>query len=216
MALTIRITSNFICPWCLVAESRLNKAIEQLDAPIEIEQVWQPFELNPDMPAAGMDRKRYRSDKFGSWAYSQQLDAQTVQATQSDDVEFQYDKIEVTPNTFNAHRLTWLAERSGLATEMATRILRAYFSEGQNISSTDTLVALAAEVGLEAEAVNAFLSSDEGAKEVRVLEQQAISQGIRGVPSMYIGDETIRGAQSVEAIVAALKKATRALEVSKK
>lgn len=216
MALTICITSDFICPWCLVAESRLNTAIEQLDASIEIERVWQPFELNPDMPKAGMDRKRYRSGKFGSWAYSQQLDAQTVRATQSDNVEFHYDKIEVTPNTFNAHRLTWLAGKSGLATEMATRILRAYFSEGQNISRVDTLVVLASEVGLEAEAVNAFLSSDEGAKEVRVLKQQAISQGVRGVPNIHIGDETISGAQSVETIVVALQKATCALEASKK
>ena len=216
MALTIRITSDFICPWCLVAESRLNKAIEQLDASVEIEQVWQPFELNPDMPEAGMDRKRYRSGKFGSWAYSQQLDAQTVQATQLDDVEFHYDKIEVTPNTFNAHRLTWLAGQSGLATKMATRILRAYFSEGQNISRTATLVTLATEVGLNAEAVNAFFSSDEGDKEVRALEQQAITQGIRGVPSMSIGNETISGAQSVEAIVAVLQKAIRSMEVAKK
>ena len=216
MTLTIRITSDFICPWCLVAESRLNRALERLDSSVEITRVWQPFELNPDMPEAGMDRKLYRSGKFGSWAYSQQLDAQTVQATQSDDVEFHYDKIEVTPNTFNAHRLTWLAGENGLATEMATRILQAYFSEGQNISRVDTLVALAAEVGLEAEAVKAFFLLDEGAKEVRMLEQQAIAQGIRGVPSISIGSETISGAQSVESIVAALQTAIRSTEVAKK
>ena len=216
MALTICITSDFICPWCLVAESRLNKAIEQLGSSIEIAQVWQPFELNPDMPEEGMDRKVYRSGKFGSWAYSQQLDAQTVQATQSDDVEFHYDKMEVTPNTFNAHRLTWLAGKSGLATEMATRILRAYFSEGQNISSVDTLATLAVEVGLKEKAVNTFFSSNEGAREVRALEQQAITQGVRGVPSISIGDETISGAQSVETIVAALQKAIRAMEISTK
>ncbi|MEO0377947.1 MAG: DsbA family protein, partial [Cyanobacteria bacterium P01_A01_bin.17] len=76
MALTISITSDFICPWCLVAESRLNKAIEQLDSSVKIERIWYPFELNPDMPPAGMDRKLYRRTKFGSWEYSQQLDAQ--------------------------------------------------------------------------------------------------------------------------------------------
>lgn len=216
MTLTIRITSDFICPWCLVVESRLNRAIEQLDSSVEITRAWQPFELNPDMPEAGMDRKRYRSGKFGSWAYSQQLDAQTVQATQSDDVEFHYDKIEVTPNTFNAHRLTWLAGQSGLATEMATRILRAYFSEGQNIGSIDTLVALAVDVGLDTEAVKAFFSLDEGVKEVRMLEQQAIARGVRGVPHMSIGNETISGAQSVEAISAALQKAIRSMEVATK
>ena len=207
MALTISITSDFICPWCLVAESRLNKAIEQLDSSVKIERIWYPFELNPDMPPAGMDRKLYRSNKFGSWEYSQQLDAQTIQATQSDDVEFHYDKMEITPNTFNAHRLTWLANKSGLATEMAVRILRAYFSEGQNISSIDTLATLATEVGLEADAARDFLLSDEGSQEVRVLEKHAIAQGVRGVPHIRIGDEVVSGAQSVEALTAALQRA---------
>ncbi|MEO0376839.1 MAG: DsbA family oxidoreductase [Cyanobacteria bacterium P01_A01_bin.17] len=216
MALTISIISDFICPWCLVAESRLNKAIEQLDSSVAIERVWYPFELNPDMPAAGMERRRYRSHKFGSWAYSQQLDAQTIQATQSDDVEFRYDKMEITPNTFNAHRLTWFANKSGLATEMAVRILRAYFSEGQNISSLDTLATLAIEVGLEADAVRDLLQSDAGSQEVRALEQHAISQGIHSVPTIRIGDETVSGAQPVEALTATLQRAVSVLEASNK
>ena len=207
MALTISITSDFICPWCLVAESRLARAIAQLDPSIKTERLWYPFELNPDMPPAGMDRKTYRSNKFGSWAYSHQLDAQTIQAAQADDVDFRYDKIEITPNTFNAHRLTWLAGKSGLATEMAVRILRAYFSEGQNISSTDTLVSLAEEIGLDAEETQGFLQSSSGSQEVRALEQQAIAQGIHSVPTIRIGDETVSGAQSVEALAAVLKRA---------
>lgn len=214
MALTISTTSDFICPWCLVAESRLNRAIAQLDTSVAIERVWQPFELNPDMPKAGIERKLYRSRKFGSWAYSQRLDAQTIRATQSDDVEFHYDQIEMTPNTFNAHRLTWFASKQGLATEMAVRTLRAYFSEGHNIGDIDTLVALAAEVGLDAEVVNTFLRSSDGEQEVRALEQQAIAQGIHSVPTIQIGDEIISGAQSVETILAALQKAIRAMELS--
>ncbi|MGD1853277.1 MAG: DsbA family oxidoreductase [Leptolyngbyaceae cyanobacterium] len=212
MALTISITSDFICPWCLVAESRLNKAIEQLDSAVEIERVWYPFELNPDMPAAGIDRKLYRSTKFGSWAYSQQLDAQTIQATQSDDVEFRYDQMEITPNTFNAHRLTWFAGQSGLATEMAVRILRAYFSEGQNISDTDTLAALAMEIGLEETAVRDFLISEVGIQEVRALEQRAIALGIQSVPTIRIGDEIVSGAQPVEALAAILQRAVSGLK----
>lgn len=66
MPLTISITSDFICPWCLVLEARLNKAIDQINADIEIQWQWYPLELNPDMPEAGMDRKVYRSGKFGS------------------------------------------------------------------------------------------------------------------------------------------------------
>jgi predicted DsbA family dithiol-disulfide isomerase len=69
-----------------VAETRLKRAIAQLNSFIAIKQIWYPYELNPTMPKAGMDRKAYRSMKFGSWAYSQQLDAQTIQATKEDGI----------------------------------------------------------------------------------------------------------------------------------
>ncbi len=130
MTLTIEITSDFICPWCLVADTHLNRAIEQLNSAVEIQRVWYPYELNPDMPEAGMDRKTYRTNKFGSWEYSQLLDAKTMQVVKADGIEFRYDLMKVTPNTLKAHRLTWFALQDGKATEMAERILRAYFTEG--------------------------------------------------------------------------------------
>ncbi len=205
MTLKIEITSDFICPWCLVVDTRLNRAIEQLKTPIEIKRIWYPFELNPAMPEAGMNRKTYRSNKFGSWEYSQSLDAQTVQATASDGIEFRYDLMQVTPNTFKAHRLTWLADQEGKATEMVERILKAYFSEGQDITQSETLAKLAAEVGLDADVVKVFLTSTQGVKEVKALEQQAVSRKIRSVPNIKIGFETIVGAQSVDVFLSALQ-----------
>jgi predicted DsbA family dithiol-disulfide isomerase len=227
VTLTIEITSDFICPWCLVVDARLNRAIEQLNGqpeeapaaalsklktPVEIKRIWYPFELNPTMPEAGMDRKTYRSNKFGSWEYSQFLDAQTIQATASDGIEFRYDLMQVTPNTLKAHRLTWLADQEGKATEMVERILRAYFSEGQDITQVEILAQLAAEVGLEAERVKAFLTSTQGMKEVKALEQQAASRNIRGVPNIKIGKETIVGAQSVDVFLSALQTAVKELQ----
>jgi len=164
VTLTIEITSDFICPWCLVVDARLNRAIEQLQSPVEIQRIWYPFELNPTMSEAGMDRKTYRSNKFGSWEYSQSLDAQTIQATASDGIKFRYDLMHVTPNTLKAHRLTWLADQQGKATEIAERILRAYFSEGQDITKVEILAQLAAEVGLEPGGLKAFLTSAEGSE----------------------------------------------------
>lgn len=211
MTLTISITSDFICPWCLVAETRLNRAIEQLSLSVEIRRDWYPFELNPDMPEAGMDRKTYRSNKFGSWDYSQQLDAKTIQATQADGIEFRYDLMNFTPNTLKAHRLTWLAGKQSKATEMAERILSAYFIKGQNISDVETLVNLAVEVGMNAEHVKSFLLSTEGTQEIRELERQAIARGVHSVPTIRIGNETVSGAQPVEVLLAALQKAAHGL-----
>jgi predicted DsbA family dithiol-disulfide isomerase len=211
MTLTIAITSDFICPWCLLAETRLDRAIEQLDSSIKIQKIWYPFELNPDMPEVGMDRKTYRSQKFGSWEYSQALDAKTVQATQADGIAFRYDLMTVTPNTLKAHRLTWFAGQQDKATAMAERILKAYFTEGQNIVEVEVLANLAAEIGMETEAAKAFLLSDAGIQEVRELERQAIAQGIHGVPHIRIGQEVVSGAQSVDVFLAALQNAAHEL-----
>lgn len=212
MTLTIEITSDFICPWCLVADRRLNQAIAQLKTPIEIQRIWYPFELNPTMPASGMDRKTYRSNKFGSWEYSQTLDAQTMQAAIGDGIEFRYDLMQVTPNTLKAHRLTWKACQFGKATEMVERILNAYFTEGQDITDVETLAKLAAEVGMDANQVRAFLTSTEGVAEVKELEKQAANRSIRSVPTIKIGKETIAGAQSVDVFLTALQTAVNELE----
>ncbi|MEO0534723.1 MAG: DsbA family oxidoreductase [Cyanobacteria bacterium P01_A01_bin.123] len=212
--LPISVTSDFICPWCWVAETRLRRTIEQLQPAVDIEWIWYPFELNPDMPAAGIDRKTYRSNKFGSWAYSQQLDAQTIQAAENDDIEFRYDLMEFTPNTLKAHRLTQLAGQQGKATEMAERILRAYFHEGQNIGDVDTLMTLASEVGLDVEQVSAFLQATEGIQDIRALERQAAARGVRSVPTIQIGNQTVVGAQPLEVLVNALQTAIDQLSVT--
>jgi predicted DsbA family dithiol-disulfide isomerase len=210
--LTIEIASDFICPWCLVAETRLNQAIAQLNCAVEIHKIWYPYELNPDMPEAGIDRQTYRTKKFGSWEYSQQLDAKTVQAAANDGIDFRYDLIQIAPNTLKAHRLTWLADREGKATEMVERILKAYFCEGRDITQIETLAQLGAEVGLDPDVVKAFLASTQGVQEVRSLEQQAVSRNIRGVPNIKIGTETIGGAQSVEVFLSALQTAVNELQ----
>jgi predicted DsbA family dithiol-disulfide isomerase len=224
MPLTIEITSDFICPWCLVADTRLNRAIALraryanalLETSVEIERIWYPFELNPNMPEAGIDRKTYRTNKFGSWEYSQMLDAKTVQAGQEDGIEFRYDLMKVTPNTLKAHRLTWLAGKAGKATEIAERILRAYFTKGQNIGDVETLANLAADIGIDAQKAKAFLLSDEAIQEVKELKKQASAQGIHSVPTIRIGKEILVGAQRVDVLLAALQNAVNELEFVRK
>lgn len=211
MTLTIEITSDFICPWCLVAETRLNQAIEQLNAPTDIKRIWYPYELNPTMPEAGMDRRTYRSAKFGSWEYSQQLDAQTLQATHTDGINFRYDLMKFTPNTLKAHRLTWLTASENKATEMASSIFKAYFTQGQDIGDIETLAMLADEVGIDKQKAKDFLTSKAGVQEVRDLERQAVIKGIRSVPTIKIGRETIVGGQSINVFLDALNNASREL-----
>src|SRR5437764_12658442 len=103
--LTIDVISDVICPWCFIGKRRLEKALGNHAATVR----WHPFQLNPDMPQEGIDRKSYRIRKFGSWERSQELDAQVAAAGQGDAIAFNFHKMDRTPNPLYAHRVIWLA-----------------------------------------------------------------------------------------------------------
>jgi predicted DsbA family dithiol-disulfide isomerase len=207
MAIHISITSDFICPWCFIGERRLAKAIGALPSATEIELSWRPFELNPDMPSEGMDRKAYRARKFGSWERSRMLDGQIVAAARGDDIAFNHSAMEKTPNTFLAHRLMRLAQRHGLATAMAKAVFSGYFEHGRDIGDIHTLSDIAFETGLARTEAESFLAGDDGAADVRAAEHEGQLSGIRGVPLFNIGGEIVSGAQSVAIFTAALLRA---------
>ncbi len=216
MSVTVTVRSDFICPWCLMGEQRLFEAIDSLPPGLEVQVDWLPFELNPHMPKEGMERKLYRSQKFGSWARSQELDAHTVAAGKREGIAFDYDRMTRTPNTFAAHRLTWLAAREGRQRAVVDGILRGYFTEGRDIGDLDTLAEIAGEAGLDREKAQAFLASNQGETEVRALIDSALARGVAGVPHFDFDGSVVTGAQRPEtlrrAILAAHARKVQAAE----
>jgi predicted DsbA family dithiol-disulfide isomerase len=206
MRVEVVVTSDFICPWCLVGERRLRKAIATLPPELEVKISFRPFELNPDMPPAGRDRKSYRVAKFGSLARSEAMDAQITEVGRADGISFNYDKISRTPNTFRAHRLMWLAEREGNPEKLADLLFTAYFTHGQDIGERAVLARLAAECALMPARVEAFLDGDEGVADVRGLEIEAYRAGIDGVPHFRIGEFELVGAQAPALLAEALRR----------
>lgn len=207
MSISVTVISDFICPWCLIGERRLAKAIEALPDGVDVDIQWKPFELNPTMPAEGMNRRTYRSLKFGSWERSSMMDAQTAAAAKDGEATFDYAAMETTPSTFAAHRLMRLGERHGLATPLADALLSAYFEQGRDIGDIDTLVEIAVEQGLDRAEADAFLRSGEAAAEVRADEEAQGAAGLRSVPTFIIGGDVVSGAQSVATFEAALRRA---------
>ena len=110
---------------------------------------WLPFELNPEMPKAGVDRRAYRSAKFGSWQHSQALDAQVAAAGRSDGLVFNHDRMERTPNTVDAHRLIWLAGQHGKQDAVVEALFAAYFNEGRDVGDPTVLADVGASAGLD-------------------------------------------------------------------
>lgn len=200
MKLTIQVTSDFICPWCRIAEARLAEVIKALPEHVEVEVNRLPFELNPDMPTVGMDREAYRSAKFGSWRYSQQLDAHTEEIAKQDGMTFNYAAMKRVPNTLAAHRLVWLAATSNLQATVSERLFRAYFQDGKDIGDEDMLADIAAEAGMNRLKVKAFLAGHEGEAEVIQQEELARRSKINSVPAFNIGGVRISGAVSAEVL----------------
>jgi predicted DsbA family dithiol-disulfide isomerase len=119
----ITVYSDVICPWCYVGKRRLEAALGGPNLPDRIDFTWRPFELNPDMPAQGMERKLYRASKFGE-ARSAELDARMAETGREAGIEFAFDRMQRTPNTRLAHRLIWEADRQGRQDAVVERLLR--------------------------------------------------------------------------------------------
>ncbi len=150
MGLDIHIVSDVVCPWCYVGKRRLERALQTLDGRYEYRVTWRPFELNPGMPPEGMDRRQYLEGKFGSAPAVRQLEARVAAAGSEEGLDFAFDKIRRTPNTFDAHRLIWLAQREGLQDAVVEGLFRGYFIEGADLSRRETLIEIAGKAGLPA------------------------------------------------------------------
>jgi DSBA-like thioredoxin domain len=133
--------------------------------------------------------------------------AQPVEAAKGDDVAFDYPAMTRTPNTFQVHRLMRLAQRRGLATQIAHAIFSAYSEQGRDIGDIGTPTEIAAGIGLDRAEVTAFFASDEDVSDVRVAEQAQQAAGVCSVPAFDIDGEMISGAQSVTTFEAALRRA---------
>lgn len=204
---TIDIYSDVICPWCFIGKRRMEKGLAGQAATLR----WHPFELNPDMPHEGVERRAYRVKKFGSWERSLELDAQVGRAFAGEGLAFNSERMARTPNTFDAHRVIWLAGEKGAQDTVVEALFKAYFTDGRDLSDRATLAAVAVEGGLDAKEVDELLAGDRGSADVRQWEQKGQRLGISGVPFFVVnGRVALSGAQPPEMFRAAIERASEA------
>jgi len=202
----IDIYSDIVCPWCYVGKRRLERALTSVGSDIHV--IWRPFQLNPTMPSDGMDRTTYLKAKFGSLEAFGRMEEQLLAAGTDEQIPFAFEKIQLTPNTFAAHRLVWHAAQQGKQDGVVENLFRAYFLEGNNIGDLKILTHVAAEAGLDRTETESFLASDKGAAEVKGEEAVGRRLGIRGVPYFILnGTISISGAQPPDIFVSALQQA---------
>lgn len=214
-ALQIDVYSDVICPWCYVGKRRLEQALKAWDGvPVTIR--WRPFQLNPTMPRNGMDRRQYLDAKFGSPAAAQAIYDHVSAAGTEEGIQFAFERIARTPNTFAAHRLIWLAGHHDHQDEMVELLFRQYFLEGGDIGTIETLSQIAAHAGLDRAAIETFLAGEEGIEVVKTEEAAGHRMGIRGVPYfVFNGVNALSGAQPPEQLLVAFRQSAVGLSVGK-
>jgi len=214
--LTIDIYSDVVCPWCAIGYGQLTKALAQLEGEIEAEVRWRPFELNPDMPPEGEEQETHLQRKYGrSMEEGAAMRGRMKEIAAGAGVSLSYEGEGDAPpammwNTRDCHKLLGFAlEQAGpqVQTRLKLALFKAHFNHRADLSDRDTLLDIAAGVGLHREAAKAAL--DDADLEARVIaeERQAWDLNITGVPAMIVGGKfLIPGAQAPETYVNALRR----------
>jgi predicted DsbA family dithiol-disulfide isomerase len=205
--LRIDFVSDVSCPWCAIGLTALEQALANLGDEVTAEIHFQPFELNPQMPPEGEDSTQHLVNKYGSTPEQIDANREAIRARgESLGFTFRMDRRSRVYNTFDAHRLLHWAELEGRHIPLKHALLRAYFSDGENVSAHETLARLAGEAGLDVARAQQIISSDMYADEVRAQEKFYTQRGIHSVPATIINDRhLISGGQPAEAFEQALR-----------
>lgn len=201
--------SDPVCPWCAIALGALEQALKRLPEALQIELAFQPFELNPDMPAAGQNAVEHIMQKYRSSAADIARSQENIKA-RGLEIGFDFDLKKRTHfyNSFDAHRLMHWAETQGLHRPLAHVLFQAFFSDGRNISEHETLADLADEAGLSRELALEVLTSGQFSQEVRQRERHYTSRGVHAVPTIVLNNKyMISGAQPADYFEQAIRQA---------
>ena len=192
------IMSDPICPWCYIGKAHLDRALEsEPDHPFAIE--WHPFQLNPDMPAEGMDRRAYLEGKFGGKEGAVRAYAPVVEHAEKAGLKINFEAMQRTPNTLNAHRLIHWAGIEGRQTAAVSALFKAYFVDARDIGDAEVLADIADGIEMDASVVTRLLATDEDMEDIRKRDAHSREMGINSVPTFIVGGRhAVPGAQPPE------------------
>ena len=192
------IMSDPICPWCYIGKTQLDRALaSHPDHPFTVE--WHPFQLNPDMPAEGMDRRAYLEGKFGGKAAAVQVYGNIERQAQTLGLSIDFAAMKRTPNTINAHRLIHWAGLEQKQQGLVDALFNAYFCKGVDIGESDILCDIAEKAGLERDVIAHLLDGDTDCQMIRERDAHSRKMGVNAVPTFIVANQhAVPGAQTPE------------------
>ncbi|PWU52254.1 disulfide bond formation protein DsbA [Micromonospora globispora] len=203
----IEIYADVVCPWCWIGKRRLEQALASYDGEVTVR--YRPFQLDPTPVSEPKPLVEALGEKFGGRQRAEAMVAQVTQVAAGVGLTMDYDRA-VQANTFEAHRLVRFATERGRGAELVEALYRAHFADGVDVGAKDALVAIAAEVGLDASEVREYLDSPLGRREVAADLTTAHQIGVTSVPTFVLaGKYAVTGAQEPETLLAALTEVER-------
>lgn len=205
--IAVDVISDTICPWCYIGKRRLEKALAQRPD-LSIEIIWRPFQLDATIPKGGVGRASYLERKFGGEEAASAIYGRIEEAGREEGISFAFDRIRVTPNTIDSHRLIRWAAEAGVQDVVVEDLFLRYFTQGRDVGDADELASVAGHAELDPDLVRERLEGDDDVEAVE--EEIALAQriGVTGVPCFIVAKKyAVMGAQPAEAIVEALDRA---------
>ncbi|CAK7256145.1 MULTISPECIES: DsbA family oxidoreductase [unclassified Shinella] len=207
-AITIDVVSDVVCPWCYLGKKRLDKAIEAVGDDLVVAVTFRPYQLNPDMPAEGIDHKKHLAEKLGGDEAVTRAHEMLAGLGQEAGIAFDFPAVKISPNTLDAHRLLrWaMIEGPEVQNRVAVALFKAYFEEGRNVGDRTVLLDIAEACGMDRAVVTALFSAGADVDSVKEEIGMARDMGVTGVPCFIIDNKyAVMGAQSVDVLTNAFR-----------
>ncbi len=207
-SMDIDFVADVVCPWCYVGWARLKRTLA-LRPEVQANIRWRPYQLNPELPPGGVDRKALMASKFGAdperlGAMQESLSRQAAE----DGLNLKFEELQKSPNTNAAHRLIAWAEIEGRGPLMAEAVMRAYWTELRDIGDIQVLIEIGAANGMDRDMLAERFGKDAGRDFINQACETATRSGIQGVPFMIFADRVgVSGAHPPEELVRAIDKA---------
>ena len=200
MALKLVMYSDFICPFCYLGFQVVRKLKPEFDLEVE----WRGFQIHPEWPAEGMPAAEWRTgmDPAARRAAWERIGAM------ADAVGLSMKAPALLTNSRLALEAALFAIAAGAGEPFEERVFRAYFTEGRNIGKMSVLGDLSAEVGLDRDELNLALESNRYSERLRETTHEAHERGVSGVPTFFVGQFPMVGAQSEEVMRMLLRRAS--------
>ncbi|HSX73347.1 MAG TPA: DsbA family oxidoreductase [Shinella sp.] len=207
-AITIDVVSDVVCPWCYLGKKRLDQAIEAVKDDLAVAVTFRPYQLNPDMPAEGVDHKKHLAEKLGGEEAVTRAHEMLAGLGREAGIDFDFPAVKISPNTLDAHRLLrWaMIEGPEVQNRAAVALFKAYFEDGRNVGDRAVLLDIAEACGMDRAVVTALFSAGADVDSVKEEIGMARDMGVTGVPCFIIDNKyAVMGAQSVDVLANAFR-----------